>query len=82
MKTLNVEQRLEFAFKGVAELRTLASNKTKVRYEQFANAIGLVPSGASWEVRYSVQYWRSRISSATTERRGGAPMPGTSASTR
>jgi hypothetical protein len=70
MKTLNVEQRLDFALKGVAELRALAANKKQVRYEQFAKAIGLVSSTAAWEIRYREQVIAILSVMAAVERQG------------
>jgi len=42
LKTLNVKQRLDFAPREVDVLRTLAANKQKMQYEEFAKAIGLI----------------------------------------
>jgi hypothetical protein len=70
MNTLNVEQRLEIALRGVAELRTLAANKTKVRYEAFARAIGLMSSTDVWEARHNQQVTAILSIMGAVERQG------------
>jgi hypothetical protein len=70
MNTLNVEQRLEFALRGVGVLRTLATNKTKMQYEDFARAIGLISSTDVWEVRYRDQVTAILSIMGAVERQG------------
>jgi hypothetical protein len=70
MKTLNVKQRLEFAVRGIDELRKLATNKTKMQYEDFARAIGLVSPTDAWEVRYRDQVTAILSIMGAVERQG------------
>jgi hypothetical protein len=70
MKTLNVKDRLEFALLGVAVLRTLATNKKKMRYEEFAKAIGLISKTDVWEVRYRGQVTAILSIMGAVERQG------------
>jgi hypothetical protein len=70
VKTLNVQQRLEFALRGVAELRVQASNKTTMQYEDFARAIGLVAKTDKWEVRHRDQVTAILSIMAAVERQG------------
>jgi hypothetical protein len=55
MKTLNVKQRLEFALRGLEQLRKLADTKTKMEYENFAKTVGLIGPGEAWEVQHREQ---------------------------
>jgi hypothetical protein len=68
MKTLNVEERLRFAMRGVDELRRLATSKTKMEYDAFARAIGLISATDAWEVRYRDQV--TAILRGAVERQG------------
>jgi hypothetical protein len=70
MNALNVKQRLEFAVRGVDQLRQLATNKTKMRYEEFARAIGLISATDVWEVRYRDQVTAILSIMGAVERQG------------
>jgi hypothetical protein len=70
MKTLNVKDRLNFALRGVDELRKLAANKKKMQYEDFAKAIGLMLPTDAWEVRHRDQVTAILSVMAAVERQG------------
>jgi hypothetical protein len=70
MKALNVKDRLEFASRGVDELRKLATNRKKMQYEDFAKAIGLMSPTDAWEVRHRDQVTAILSVMAAVERQG------------
>ena len=70
MKTLNVKQRLDLASRGVEVLRTLASNKQKMQYEEFARAIGLMARADIWTVQHRDQVTAILSVMAAVERDG------------
>jgi hypothetical protein len=70
MEALNVKQRLEFAVRGVDQLRQLAISQTKMRYEEFARAIGLIEPTEAWHVRYRGQVTAILSIMGAVERQG------------
>lgn len=48
----------------------MANNKTKMRYEEFASAIGLISPTDAWEVRYRDQVTAILSIMAAVERQG------------
>jgi hypothetical protein len=69
-KPLDVQDRLEYARCAVALLRALAIAKTKMRYEVFARAIGLIPDKDPWEVQYRDQVTAILRVAAAVEKEG------------
>jgi hypothetical protein len=56
MKTLNVQDRLEYARCAVAVIRALKILGIKqMRYQQFGRAIGLIADGERWQVWHKQQ---------------------------
>ena len=52
MKTLDTQSRLEYARAAIAVLRTLKLLDTKIQYNQFARAIGLMTTGEKWGIHH------------------------------
>jgi hypothetical protein len=71
MKTLDVQARLEYARAAVAVLRALRISDSKMRYGEFAKAIGLMADGESWEVWHRTQTRDILNLVAATERQAG-----------
>jgi hypothetical protein len=70
LKTLNVKQRLDLASRGVDVLRALASNKQKMRYEEFAKAIRLMARTDIFTVQHRDQVTAILSVMAAVERDG------------
>ena len=70
MKTLDVQARLEYARAAVAVLRALQISDTKMRYGEFAKAIGLMSDNEGWEVWHRHQITDILNLVAATERQG------------
>lgn len=70
MKTLNVKQRLDLASRGVDVMRTLATNKQKMRCEEFAKAIGLMARTDIFTVQHRDQVIAILSVMAAVERDG------------
>jgi len=70
MKTLNAQDRLVYAQRAITVLRALKIAGTKMRYEGFARAIGLIADGDPWEVRHRDQITAIFRIAAAAEREG------------
>src|SRR5260221_4834888 len=71
MKTLDVQARLEYARAAVAVLRALKISGTKMRFGDFARAIGLMSDKEEWGIWYRNQISDILNLVAATERQGG-----------
>ena len=72
MKTLNVETRLECARAAVAVLRALRISNNKMRYGEFAKAIGMMGESEPWEVWHRNQITDILNLVGATERQAGS----------
>jgi len=70
VKTLDVQARLEYGRAAVAVLRALQISDRKMRYGEFAKAIGLMSDGEGWEVWHRQQIRDILNLVAATERQG------------
>jgi hypothetical protein len=70
VKTLDVQARLEYARAAVAVLRALRISETKMRYSEFAKAIGVMSDGENWEAWHRQQITDILNLVAATERQG------------
>jgi hypothetical protein len=70
MKTLDVQARLEYARAAVAVLRALQISNTKMRYREFATAIGIMVEGEKWKVWHRTQITSILDLTAAAERQG------------
>src|SRR5258708_36400670 len=52
MEEIAVQERLEYALATVAVIRGLTITDRTMRYNELARAIGLLPEGAPWHIRY------------------------------
>jgi len=70
MKRLDVQARLEYARAAVAVLRALQISDKKMRYGEFAKAIGLISDNEGWEAWHRTQVSEILNLVAATERQG------------
>jgi hypothetical protein len=70
MKTLNVQDRLEYARCAVGVLRALQITDQKMRYEDFARAIGLIADNEKWQPWHRQQTDAILQTAAAVERQG------------
>ena len=70
MKTLNVQDRLEYARCAVAVLRALKIVDQGMRYEGFARAIGLIADNETWQPWHRQQTDAILQIAAAVERQG------------
>jgi len=75
MEPLDVEARLEYARATVAVIRGLKITDRRMRYNELARAIGLLPEGAPWEVRYRTHITHILCIAAAVENQAGAHTP-------
>lgn len=52
MEEIDVQERLEYALATIAVIRGLTITDRTMRYNELARAIGLLPEGAPWHIRY------------------------------
>jgi hypothetical protein len=71
MKTLNVQDRLEYARAAVAVLRALHMSKKTMRYGDLARAIGLMSESEGWKAWHRTQITEILNLVAAAERQGG-----------
>jgi hypothetical protein len=71
MKTLDVHARLEYARAAVAVLRALKISDQKMRYNEFARAIGLMADEELWQPWHRQQIRDILNLVAATERQAG-----------
>ncbi|RXF75532.1 hypothetical protein [Hansschlegelia zhihuaiae] len=71
---IDVQARLEYARAAVAVLRALRIMDTKMRYGQFAEAIGLISDGGKWEPWHQQQVRDILVLVAATEGQPGAQI--------
>ena len=71
MKTLDVQDRLEYARAAVAVLRALPIANTTMTYRGLSEAIGLMAPGDEWQPWHRQQIGDVLNLVAATERQGG-----------
>lgn len=70
MKTLNVQDRLEYARCAVAVIRALKITDKKMRYHELGKAIGLIADNEQWQPWHQQQVKAILIIAAAVERQG------------